>query len=844
MKLLLIDGNSLLNRAFYAMPLLTAPDGRYTNAVYGFVNMLMSAFAQAEPTHAAVAFDRREPTFRHRQYSGYKQGRKPMPEELAEQFPLLREVLEAMNISTIDLAGYEADDLIGTLSRICEQEGGECVILSGDKDNLQLVSDKTTVWITRKGISQTEKFTPEHLLEAMGLTPAQIIDYKALAGDTSDNIPGIQGVGEKTALKLLEDYNNVENLLANAQSIKGKLGERVRQSSQDAVLSKQLATIDRFVPITFTMQDCIYRPQDNKVLRELFTSLEFKSLLAKLPQEGPTEAFVEAVFDTPQTVELDVDKLSSSLTASTLAVYFDSEESAIYLAQDTTVQYRIALALNFAFEGVTPDLLYPELSRLFEGKKIISYHCKELMHELGFAFEVKGDIMVAEYLLDSLKGDYPLFDIIKKYGTDRSASAMLFIHERELAELEKQGMLLLYNDIEIPLTGVLYSMEECGFTVDCDMLKELGHVFGERIDALSHTIFELAGEVFNINSTKQLGEILFEKLGLPHGRKTKTGYSTSIEVLQSLEGDHAIIQPIMQYRQLQKLKSTYIDGMLPLPDAFGRVHSSFNQTITATGRISSTEPNLQNIPVRTELGRIIRKAFVPKQGCVLIDGDYSQIELRVLAHLSGDEVLINAFKEGQDIHSATAASVFGVNIEDVTKEQRSAAKAVNFGIVYGISDYGLSQNLGVSVQTAGKYISGYLDKFSGVRDFMQRCKSEAKINGYAVTMMGRKRPCPELESSNYNTRSFGERVAMNTPVQGSAADIIKLAMVQVDKALKEKNMRTRLILQVHDELILEAPLEEKDTAEALLKECMESCVRLAVELKVDSNTGASWYETK
>ncbi len=844
MKLLLIDGNSLLNRAFYAMPLLTAPDGRYTNAVYGFVNMLMSAFAQTNPTHAAVAFDRREPTFRHRQYSGYKQGRKPMPEELVPQFPLLREVLEAMNISTIDLAGYEADDLIGTLSLICEQSGGQCVILSGDKDNLQLVSENTSVWITRKGISQTEQFSPEYLKQTMGLTPHQIIDYKALAGDTSDNIPGIQGVGEKTALKLLAEYGNVENLLANAANIKGKLGERILEHSADAVLSKQLATIDRKVPITFSMDDCIYRAQDTAVLRELFTSLEFKSLLAKLPEDNASPKQPEVTFASPVTVDASIDELCDIFTKDIISVYLSQEESVLYLADSTDKQVRIPLALNFAFEGVTPDLLYPELQKLFRGKRLISYNCKSLMHEFEFAFDIAGDVMVAEYLLDSLKGSYPLDEIIKKYNAEPGASALLFIHSRELEELTKQGMLTLYNDIEIPLTSVLYSMEKSGFTVDCDMLKELGVVFGERLEALSRTIYDLAGEVFNINSTKQLGEILFEKLGLPHGRKTKTGYSTNIEVLQNLEQDHAIITPIIQYRQLQKLKSTYIDGLISLPDSEGRVHSSFNQTITATGRISSTEPNLQNIPVRSELGRIIRKAFVAKNHHVLIDGDYSQIELRVLAHLSGDQALIKAFNDGQDVHTATAASVFGVDIDQVTPEQRSAAKAVNFGIVYGISDYGLSQNLGVSVQTAGKYINGYLDKFNGVRDFMQKCKSEAKINGFAVTMMGRRRPCPELESSNYNTRSFGERVAMNTPVQGSAADIIKLAMVEVSKALKEKKMETRLILQVHDELILEAPVNEKEEAEALLKQCMENCVKLIVPLTVDSNTGASWYETK
>lgn len=847
MKLLLIDGNSLLNRAFYAMPLLSTPDGRYTNAVYGFTNMLLSAIEQTQPTHAAVAFDRREPTFRHKQYPLYKQGRKPMPDELAQQFPLLREVLECMNISTIDLAGYEADDLIGTLSRICQESGGECVILSGDKDNLQLVSDLTTVWITRKGISQTEKFSPEYLKQAMGLIPSQIIDYKALAGDSSDNIPGVQGVGEKTALKLLDEYKTVENILDNSDSIKGKLGERIRQNKESAILSKHLATINRNVPITFSMEDCIYRAPDASSLRKLFTELEFKSLLSKLP-EAPTDTLEPtASFTTPATEqisEVTLSLLNSKFTKNVVAMYFSSEESALYIAEDEKNQIRIPLMLNFAFEGILPDLLYPIIEQFLKDKRVISYDCKSLMHEFGFSFELEGDIMVAEYLLDSLKGSYPFDDILAKYNVEPCASALVYIHLMQKSALASQGMTALYTDIELPLTCVLYDMEVYGFNVDCTILKNLGVIFGERLDLLCKTIYDLAGETFNINSPKQLGEILFEKLGLPHGRKTKTGYSTSIEVLQSLENCHAIISPIMEYRQLQKLKSTYIDAMVVLPDSSGRIHSSFNQTVTATGRISSTEPNLQNIPVRTELGRHIRKAFTAKEGCVLIDGDYSQIELRVLAHLANDTTLKNAFLNNEDIHLATAASVFDIPKEQVTKEQRSAAKAVNFGIVYGISDYGLSQNIGVSVREAGKYIKDYLDKFPGVRAFMDSAKAEAKLSGFASTMMGRRRPCPELTSSNYNTRSFGERVAMNTPVQGSAADIIKLAMVKVSKALKQSNMRTRLILQVHDELLLEAPIDEQEQAAALLKQCMQECCTLSVPLTVDCNVGTSWYETK
>ncbi len=808
-KLMLIDGNSLLNRAFYAMPLLTAADGRYTNAVYGFTNMLWSAIEQIAPTHIAVAFDRREPTFRHREYADYKAGRKPMPPELVPQFPLLREVLEVMRIPSVDTAGYEADDIIGTLSRICEEGNGECVVLSGDKDTLQLVSDKTTVWITRKGISQTEKFTPQYLKESMGLTPEQIIDYKALAGDSSDNIPGISSVGEKTALKLLESYKTAEGVLDNAKNIGGKLGQRIEAQREQALLSKRLATIDRSVPLDFTMRDCIYLPADTGVLRREFELLGFRSLLARLPQMQQEEKRQETrEFAKPETINL-------------------SGSQGLKEALEDLAKHRQDADKNEVYFIISPD--------------------KETGQRLAYiSFDEKRQlcIPVCENLLDCLKGDYPLEGILEKYGLEAGACQTAYIAARQQEALKEQGMLELYKNIELPLIGVLYSMEESGFTVDVSVLRTLGAAFGEEMEALSAQIYDMAGETFNINSTKQLGEILFEKLGLPHGRKTKTGYSTGIEVLQALAEDHPIIPAIMEYRKLQKLKSTYIDGMLPLPDATGRVHSSFNQTVTATGRISSTEPNLQNIPVRTEIGREIRRAFVAREGCVLVDGDYSQIELRVLADMSGDEGLRRAFCSGEDVHTATAASVFGVKKEEVTRRQRSEAKAVNFGIVYGISDFGLARNIGVPVKVAAQYIADYFAKYPGVKAFMDRCRAEAKLNGYAVTMMGRRRPCPELSSSNYNTRTFGERVAMNTPVQGSAADIIKLAMVKVKQELQKRNMNTKLILQVHDELILEAPIEEKEAAQQLLKECMEQCCSLSVPLPVECSSGQNWFETK
>lgn len=849
-KLMLIDGNSLLHRAFYAMPLLSTKDGQYTNAVYGFMNMFYSALQQVSPTHVAVAFDRREPTFRHRAFSEYKAGRKETPAELGPQFSLLREVLEEMHVSTIDLAGYEADDLIGTLSRISDESGGECVILSGDKDNLQLVSPLTTVWITKKGISQTEKYTPEHLMESMGLSPAQIIDLKALAGDSSDNIPGIAGVGEKTALRLIAEYGSVQQILDNAGNIKGKLGEKVAASKEIALLSKDLATINRQVPITFTLDDCIYQPLNTEALHKLFASLEFKSLLAKLPKvaqpTAPIQSFAPAQTDDILD-EAALSTLKQRFQGDTIAICMDMGDttSYVYLAENQTQQVRIPLSLTFAFEGFTPDILLPVLRELIVGKKVISYDIKQLMHELECTdITPEGDIMVAQYLLDCIKGSYPLQDILAQYEVASGACAIVHIHNQQCDQLAQAEMTALYRDMELPLIKVLYCMEISGFTVNRNMLLELGDTYAKKLSALSDQIFTLAGETFNINSPKQLGEILFERLGLPHGRKTKTGYSTDVEVLQRLQDDHAIIEPVMEYRQLQKLKSTYIDALVGILDASERVHSSFNQTITATGRISSTDPNLQNIPVRYELGRIIRKAFVPQEGYVLLDGDYSQIELRVLAHMSGDQALIAAFQQGEDIHTATAASVFGVPLSLVTVEQRSAAKAVNFGIVYGISDFGLARNIGVPVYVAAQYIKDYFEQYPQVQEFMERCKAEAKLSGYAITMLGRRRPCPELQSANYNTRSFGERVAMNTPVQGTAADIIKLAMIRVFNTLQAKGMKTRLILQVHDELILEAPLAEVEQAKALLKECMESCYTLHVPLLVEVNAGMSWFDTK
>ena len=845
-RLLLIDGNSLLNRAFFAMPLLTAPNGTYTNAVYGFLNMFYSALEQCEPTHIMVAFDRREPTFRHKEYKDYKAGRKPMPDELIPQFPLLRETLTRMNVPTCDLVGYEADDLLGTLSRISDENGGTCVILSGDKDTLQLISEQTTVWITTRGLSETEKFDGAHLKEVYGLVPAQITDLKGLMGDSSDHIPGVAGIGEKTALKLLGEYGTVEHVLEHAGEIKGKLGERLQAGAQDACMSKRLATIDRNAPIPLTMEELRYTPAPAAELAELFRSLSFKSLLNKLPQEAQ-EISQAAHYCEIEILaeEAELEKLKLELSrAETIYVYAD--DGAVYLSIDEAKEYKLPLRQTLIDEGFDEQTLYGFLPEVLTAKPIVAYDAKHLYHRVGQVCGVlRADVKVAEYLLDSLKNETDFESMRIKYGADGFACALRVFAQAQLQELERLGMLELYREIELPLEAVLYEMEQRGFCTSEAVLRAIGAELKEKADLFSSEIFSLSGEEFNINSPKQLGDILFEKLGLPHGRKTKNGYSTDIEVLEQLRGEHPIIENIIAYRQAQKLKSTYTDAMLGMIDAGGRIHSTFQQTVTATGRLSSAEPNLQNIPVRTEQGRLLRKAFVAPAGeWVLVDGDYSQIELRILAHMSQDENMIAAFLGGHDIHTETAAEVFGVAAEQVTAAQRSAAKAVNFGIVYGISDFGLAQNLGIPRKEAAEYIASYLAHYQGIKAFMEECVQQAKAGGYARTLYGRLRPMPELRSSNYNVRSFGQRAAMNMPVQGTAADIMKIAMLRCEQALKEKKMQTRLILQVHDELILEAPECEKQAAMLLLRECMEGAAELHVPLLAEVKCGKSWFDTK
>ena len=833
MKTLLIDGNSLIHRAFYALPLLSAQDGTYTNAVYGFLKMFYRVADEYQPDCIVCAFDVKQPTFRHKRYAEYKAGRKKMPEELVPQLPLLKEILTDLGVRCVEAPGFEADDIIGTYSRLSDEVGGRCVILTGDRDSLQLISESTTVWLTKKGITEVEKLTPEGLKDAYGLTPAQICDLKGLMGDSSDNIPGIAGVGEKTALSLLEKYRSVEGVLENAAEITGKLGEKIRAGGAAAAESKYLATIVRDVDVP-PLAECAYAPPDSERTAEIFARYEFKSLLERT---GKTEARLS--FTTKPFEEF-------TFAGDTLAVFITQQE--ITLCPGGQVQYVLPLAVDLLSGGMEKEAAAALLQPFLENPKIrkIFFDSKQAMHFFPYPIAgISGDVMLAEYLIDAGNEDLSFARIAEKYHTAPGAAALCHIFSLQQKELEKKQLSALYRDIELPLARVLFSMEKTGFFVDADILRTLGAEFSQRLNELSAEIFTLSGrESFNINSPKQLGEVLFQDLGLPARRKTKTGYSTDNDVLEQLE--HPIIQPIIEYRQAQKLKSTYVDGMYPLiSPKTGRIHSTFNQAVTATGRISSTEPNLQNIPVRTAYGKNIRRAFrAEKDDFLLVNADYSQIELRILAHLSGDETLIRAFLNNEDIHARTAAEVFGTALSDVTPQQRSAAKAVNFGIVYGISDFGLAKNTGVTRKEAAAFIEKYFLKYPKVRKYMDACVQKAKEKGFVTTILGRRREIPQLRAQNHNVRAFGERVAMNAPIQGSAADIIKLALLHVQEGLESSDIDGKLILQVHDELILEVRQKDAQRAAALLKERMEAAAALTVPLVAEANIGRTWFELK
>lgn len=864
-KLLILDSNSILNRAFYGVRYLSAKDGTPTNAIYGFLNILLKLIKEQEPDYICAAFDVKAPTFRHKQYEGYKAQRKPMPEGLAAQMPLAKDVLRAMGVTILEKEGYEADDIIGTVARLCEESEISCFIATGDKDDLQLASDKTKVilTVTKSGYNETIIYDDKAVKEKYHVTPTEFIDVKALMGDPSDNIPGVKGVGEKTAMSLIEKHHSIEYIYENIDGIglKGAMLQKMKDGRKMAFMSKELATINRNTPIEFNAEECVFDGfENNGELYEILKRLELNSIIKKLDLSGVDNVKEnEDIFKDFSYQVGDKNMISGDKVTVVLDFDGDNISSAAVGAGNN------AVVLNEQ----------DDIKELLEDDSIakVMFDVKEAIVKLNGRIDIKNisdDTAIAAYLVDPAKNEYTIEKLASEYfgtviekpevkqlsllddvETDRSeylakcAVALGVLNERIGDKIKENGQEKLYQEVELPLVTVLAHLEINGFLVDDNQLKEFADKLGEKIDALTNEIYMLAGEEFNINSPKQLGVILFEKLELKPVKKTKTGYATNADVLEKLRDKHPIVNFIMEYRQLAKLKSTYCDGLTAVvnPNTH-RIHSVFTQTVTVTGRLSSTEPNLQNIPTRTELGREIRKMFVAKDGYVLVDADYSQIELRVLAHIANDETMINAFRNNEDIHAVTASQVLGIPLEDVTKEQRSSAKAVNFGIVYGIGEFSLAQDLHISVKEAKAYIESYLEKYHGVRNYMESIKEQAKKDGYVKTMLNRIRYIPELKSPNYNIRQFGERVALNTPIQGTAADIIKLAMVRVDNRLINEGLKSKLILQVHDELIVEAHKDEVDKVKQILSEEMQGAMELNVPLKVDMSTGHSWYDAK
>lgn len=891
-KLLIVDGNSILNRAFYAFKgpgSLSTSEGFPTNAIYGFVNILNKYMEEENPDYIGVAFDLKAKTFRHLMSDEYKATRKPMPRDLAVQIPVVKDVLNAMRIAILEKEGLEADDIIGIYSKMAEERGMAVAVLTGDRDALQLVSDRTTVIIpsTNKGKTETNRFDPDLVREKYGVEPGALIDVKALMGDASDNIKGVPGIGEKTAIELIREFGTVENLYDHLDEIpRERLKNLLAEGRESAFLSKKLATIVRTGEGPVDLESLKRREMDRPALYELFMKLEFKSLIKRMGLEGiqANEAAAEEAYDVYEVTSLDeLQKTVSMLNA--------QKELALYAMIDQTGRIGGNLAAmilgadgRFYFARTGESIGEPELARVIS-EIFINREIRLVCHDvkplytwlLSYGLDVECglfDIMIAEYLLDSQADSYSIENLAQRHlgrspglpeafsgrgrmrfsdlphdelvrSAGKAVSLFVPICRIQELKLDESGQHFLYHEVELPLTMVLGSMEYYGFRVDSDALAEFGDKLERRIRSLEQAIYMLAGEEFNINSPKQLGTILFEKLGLKAVKKTKTGYSTDAEVLESLADKHEIIPCILEYRQLAKLKSTYAEGLAKvIHPVTGRIHSSFNQTVTATGRISSTEPNLQNIPVRTELGREIRKAFIPEEGYVLLDADYSQIELRVLAHITGDENLRRAFLEGIDIHALTASQVFHVPIDQVTPDMRRSAKAVNFGIIYGISDFSLAKDINVTRKEAARYIQGYLDTYPKVKEYMEETVRNGQEQGYVETMFHRKRYIPELKASNFAVRSFGRRVALNTPIQGTAADIIKIAMVRVWRELKKRNLKSRLILQVHDELLVETWEEELEEVRDIVRRGMEEAVELSVPLTVDISVGRSWYEAK
>ena len=873
-KIVLIDGHSILNRAFYGVPDLTNSEGLHTNAVYGFLNIMFKILEEEKPDYLAVAFDLKAPTFRHKMYAEYKGTRKPMPQELHQQVPVIQDMLRAMEIPLLMLEGYEADDLLGTVSKRMEQEGLEVCVVSGDRDLLQLATEHIMIRIpkTKRTGTEIENYHTADVLEKYQVTPLQIIDLKALMGDASDNIPGIPGVGEKTATKIIAAYGSIENAYAHVEEIKpNKAKESLREHYALAQLSKELATINIEAPLEFELEEASMGVLYTEEAFELCKRLEFKNMLSRFECQGPVNrvsenfrkvsdlAEAEKIFETAaKAAHVGFELILAGKRVRGCALCF-SEEDIYFIPAEGFISGaylcgKIDMLLNETAAASTLDLK----AQL----PFFANHAREKLYDLA----------LAAYLLNPLKDKYTYEDVAKEHmsmmipsqeellgrkgfegaedekAVSDCACYIGYVAWAALEPMQKKlldtGMDTLLREIEMPLVYTLHDMEREGIRVEAAALKQYGEQLIGRIGELETEIYAMAGETFNINSPKQLGVILFEKLKLPYGKKTKTGYSTAADVLEKLADEAPVVSRILEYRQLTKLKSTYADGLANYIAEDGRIHSTFKQTITATGRISSTEPNLQNIPIRMELGRLIRKVFIPKDGYVFVDADYSQIELRVLAAISGDETLIHAYREAQDIHRITASQVFHIPFDEVTDLQRRNAKAVNFGIVYGISSFGLSQDLSITRKEAAQYIEKYFETYPGIKKFLDDTVENAKKEGYVTTLFGRRRPMPELKAGNFMQRSFGERVAMNAPIQGTAADIIKIAMIRVNDRLKAENLKSRLILQVHDELLIEAEESETDEVKRILLEEMQGAAELSVKLEIDMHTGKSWYEAK
>lgn len=846
-KLLILDSNSLINRAYYALPNFSNRKGQFTGAIFGYCNMLLKLIENYKPTYIIATFDRKAPTFRKEIYDGYKATRKPMPPELAMQIQPMKEILSLMNIPILEKDGYEADDIIGTIAKKFPQQ---TYIVTGDKDSLQLVDDSTTVLLTRKGVTEIEEFDVAHLLET-GLRPSQVIDLKSLMGDTSDNIPGVPGVGEKTARDLLSKYDTLDGVYEHIEEIKGKLKEKLENNKELAYLSYKLATINTNSPIEIDLLDATLKMPFDVKLKDKLKELELYKIIERLDFDGTSQEIVVE--------QVNVSTISQSDELDLLVKKIQKEKNfSISLGEDILIAtsnkeaYKIQISNNL-LDGMLIDYVYLALKPVFEDNAItkIVFDSKTLMRELhnyhirlSMPYE---DVLIKAYLLDANRNYKTLEDLLRSFSieSDSIAAALFSVDKQITINLKERNLYDLYENMELPLVEVLFDMETEGFRVNKEKILEISTIFKKELEDISNQIFDCTGEVFNINSPKQLSVILFEKIGLkPGGKEAKAGHSTAVDVLQGLINDHPCIPLILRYRELEKLRSTYLDGMLPNIDGDGKIRTIFKQTVTATGRLSSTEPNLQNIPVRKKEGKQIRELFIASEGRKLVCADYSQIELRLMAAFSGDESLINAFNNNEDIHALTAAKVFNIPLEMVTPDLRRQAKAVNFGIIYGISSFGLSTDLGIPIYQAKEFIDNYFRTYPKVYEYMEKLKKDAKAHGFAKTYFGRIRYIPELTMSNRNMQMFGERVAMNMPLQGSASDIIKLAMIKVHKALKDNNLKSKLIMQVHDELIIDTYEDEIEIVSKILKENMENVVSLPVKLVADLGVGDSWLEAK